>query len=155
MRFINAIVLHTADAYDAVHHKVVHQPKSVIDAYHRLHNGWRCIGYHWYVEEDGYGSQGRNDDEIGAHVGGFNENSLGLCVSGAGDHEAWNPKQTAAMLRKVAEWMRTYHVPVERVVGHRETPGLGAPPVSKTCPGLLIDLDAVRAALTERLETVA
>lgn len=154
-RLVNAIVLHTAGAYNAKTRRVVHQTRDQIDRYHREHNGWRMIGYHWFVEEDGRGFQGRREDESGAHVGGLNLHTLGLCVSGHGDFEAWNPEQRREVLRKCAEWCRLYTVKVERVVGHRETPELGGPPVQKTCPGLLIDLDELRRELTERLETVA
>ncbi len=153
MRVIDSIVLHSSGAYDVKHNVVVHQSIDVIRQYHIAHNGWRDIGYHWYVEEDGRGLRGRHEDVVGSHVGGFNTNSLGLCVSGHGDFQPWNEAQMKESLRKCAEWCRRYHVPVERVVGHRETPSLGAPPVHKTCPGLLVDMDAFRAYLAHRLET--
>lgn len=151
-RAIDAIVLHTAGAYDAKARCVVHQSRAVIDRYHREHNGWRMIGYHWYVPVDGVGEQGRNDDDVGAHVGGFNSNSLGLCCSGHGDFEPWAPAQWAEALRKCAQWCMLYRIPVDRVVGHRETPELGAPAVAKTCPGVLVDLDRFRSELRARLE---
>lgn len=153
-RLINAVVLHTAAAFDAHRKRVVHQTRDQIDRYHREHNGWRCIGYHWYIEEDGHGVQGRRDDEIGAHVGGLNLHTLGLCVSGHGDFEAWNPAQMREVLRKCAEWARLYSLPVDRFIGHREVERFGAPPAHKTCPGLMIDLDDFRARLDERLRTV-
>lgn len=150
-RSIDYIVLHTAGAYDWEHKVVVHQPIAVIDAYHREHNGWRMIGYHWYVEEDGTGERGREDNDVGAHVGGFNVNSLGICVSGHGDFEPWNDAQVGEVIRKLAQWCGMYHVPVGHVLGHRETPKFGAPPVSKTCPGKLVDMDRMRSLLAERL----
>lgn len=151
MRSIEWIVLHTAAAYDAKNQTVVHQPVRVIDAYHREHNGWQKIGYHWYVEEDGTGERGRADHEVGAHVGGFNVNSLGLCVSGHGDYAPWNEAQMAEVMRKCAQWCGMYRVPVAHVIGHRETPDFGAPPVAKTCPGRLVDMTAIRAKLAERM----
>jgi N-acetyl-anhydromuramyl-L-alanine amidase AmpD len=152
VRPIDFIVLHTAAAYDYKNRVVVHQPMCVIDAYHREHNGWLKIGYHWYVEEDGLGQRGREDHEIGAHVGGFNLGSLGLCVSGHGDFQPWNDAQIDEVIRKCAAWCRTYRVPVENVIGHREAPAHGAPPVHKTCPGVLVELDDIRARLAKRLQ---
>lgn len=151
MRTIEFIVLHTAGAYDWKNKVVVHQSRATIDAYHRSHNGWQKIGYHWYVCEDGTGERGREDHETGAHVGGFNSNSLGLCVSGHGDFEPWNDGQVKEVLRKLAQWCGMYRVPVAHVLGHRETAEFGGPPVHKTCPGTLVDMNAIRAALTERL----
>lgn len=151
MRNIEWIVLHTAGAYDFKRKEVVHQSRATIDRYHREHNGWQKIGYHWYVEEDGTGERGREDHETGAHVGGFNANSLGLCVSGHGDFQPWSEGQTREVLRKLAQWCGMYRVPVAHVLGHRETSEHGGPPVHKTCPGTLVDMNAIRAALAERM----
>ena len=152
---INGIALHTSASYDWKQKRVLHPTRAEIDRYHREHNGWRCIGYHWYVEVDGHGSQGRRDEEVGAHVGGLNLHTLGICVSGHGDFERWNDLQMREVLRKCAEWCQLYAVPVDRVFGHREAEQFGAPPVHKTCPGLLIDMDEVRRELAQRLATVA
>jgi N-acetylmuramoyl-L-alanine amidase len=156
VRILDFIVLHTAASYNPKTSKVVHQRVDQIDRYHREHNGWRKIGYHIYVEEDGLIRRGRDDAEIGAHAGGFNQHSLGLCVSGHGDHEAWNDKQLAAVLLQCGVWMGLYpRITVDHVIGHRETTEHGGPVVHKTCPGMLIDMNSIRARLAERLETVA
>lgn len=151
MRIVDYIVLHSAASYDYKQRKVVHQPIFVIDRYHREHNGWRSIGYHWYIEEDGKGQQGRDDFDVGAHVGGFNAHSLGLCVSGHGDFEVWNPAQWTEALRKCSQWCELYGIRPDHVIGHREAPEHGAPPVHKTCPGVLIDMDQFRRELAQRL----
>ena len=151
MRVIEWIVLHTAAAYDYKARCVVYPTAAAIRRYHIDHNGWRELGYHWVVEEDGKGVRGRDDGVVGAHVGGFNSHSLGLCVSGHGDFAAWNDAQWCEALRKCAQWCGLYRVPAERVIGHREAVEHGAPPVNKTCPGVLIDLDRFRSELAERL----
>lgn len=150
-RLVNAIVLHTAASYDFKAKKVLHLSTQQIDRYHREHNGWRMIGYHWYVEHDGHGVPGRRDDEVGAHVGGLNQNTLGLCVSGHGDFQAWSEAQMKEVLRKCHQWCDIYRIPPERVIGHREAEKFGAPPVHKTCPGVMVDMDEIRAKLTEML----
>jgi N-acetylmuramoyl-L-alanine amidase len=153
VRSISYIVLHTAASYDWKAKAVVHQSIATIDRYHKDHNGWARIGYHWYVEQDGTGERGRQDHEVGAHVGGFNVNSLGLCVSGHGDFEPWNEAQVQEVIRKCAAWCGLYRIPVGHVLGHREAPDFGAPPVHKTCPGVRVDMGAIREALRLRLET--
>lgn len=151
MRNLEWIVLHTAGSYDYKNQVVVHQSRAAIDRYHREHNGWIKIGYHWYVECDGNGERGREDGEVGAHVGGFNVNSLGLCVSGHGDFEPWNEAQVSEVLRKCAAWCGMYRIPVGNVIGHRETALHGGPEVYKTCPGKRVDMHALRARLADRL----
>jgi hypothetical protein len=151
MRAIEHIVLHTAASYDAKRKEVVHLTRDAIDAYHREHNGWREIGYHWYVEEGGRGQRRRDDFEIGAHVGGFNFGSLGLCVSGHGDFAPWNNAQWYEVMRKCTQWCGLYRIPAERVIGHREADEHGAPKVNKTCPGTLVDMDEFRRELAARL----
>lgn len=150
-RSFQFIVLHTAGAINPKTRRVVHQRMEDIDRYHREHNGWRSIGYHVFIEQDGAKRRGRPDEAIGAHVSGFNHHSLGLCVSGHGDYSAWNAAQETAALEQCAEWCSKYSIPVEHVIGHHETDEHGGPPVHKTCPGTLVDMVRFRGMLTERL----
>lgn len=153
MRSIEYVVVHTAGAYDFKRKEVVYQNARQIGNYHVQHNGWRAIGYHWVVCEDGTGERGREDNEVGAHTAGLNRESLGICVAGHGDFAPWTQAQTDEVLRKCAAWCGMYRIPVAHVIGHREAPDFGAAPVSKTCPGTLIDMDHVRSLLAERLRT--
>lgn len=154
-RVITLIVLHSATAFDPKAKRVVHQSKDEIDRYHREHNGWRKIGYHWYVEHDGHGVRGRADHEVGAHVGGLNLHSLGLCVSGHGDIEPWNPAQRREVIRQCAEWCQLYGLGPDHLIGHREAEKHGAAPVWKTCPGVLVDLEELRHELDAHLGGLA
>jgi N-acetylmuramoyl-L-alanine amidase len=154
VRSIDYIVVHTAGAYDWKKKRVVHQPVNVIRDYHITHNGWRAIGYHRYIEEDGTVMLGRRDDEVGSHAGGFNQHTLGVCVSGHGDFEDFNEKQMAALVRQCATWCRTYHLSADKVIGHRETADHGGPPVTKTCPGYLVDMNEVRSLVATRLKNL-
>jgi N-acetylmuramoyl-L-alanine amidase len=45
-------------------------------------NGWDDIGYNFLVGEDGNAYEGRGWDNVGAHVKGFNTDSLGIAVIG-------------------------------------------------------------------------
>ncbi|MEN3259874.1 N-acetylmuramoyl-L-alanine amidase [Sodalis endosymbiont of Spalangia cameroni] len=64
----------------------------VIDRWHRARgfhrdapangNGLTSIGYHWVIDTDGRLLTGRDVREVGAHVRGYNANSLGLCLVG-------------------------------------------------------------------------
>lgn len=152
MRTIEYLVVHTAGAYDAKRKRVVHQSVETIREYHMRHNDWRDNGYHRYIEVDGAIMQGRPDEQPGAHAGGFNHHSLGICVSGHGDFEDFNDDQMRALVTQLTRWCREHHLGAERCIGHRETTEHGGPVVNKTCPGILVDMDQVRALVGDRLE---
>lgn len=64
----------------------------VIDRWHRARgfhrgapandNGLTSIGYHGVIDTDGQLLTGRGVEELGAHVRGYNQDSLGLCLVG-------------------------------------------------------------------------
>ena len=153
MRTIDWLVVHTAAAYDVAKKQVVYQSTETLRQYHIQHNGWRDIGYHWVIEEDGALVPGRPEEQVGAHVGGFNEDSLGVCVTGHGDFAPFLPAQLATLVRLGAKVCGERHLTPLRVIGHREAPMFGAPPVHKTCPGVLIDMNEIRRLVGDRLET--
>jgi len=152
MRAIDWLVVHTAAAYDFKSKRVVYQSTETIRDYHRKHNGWHDIGYHWVIEEDGRLVPGRAEEVIGAHVGGWNQHTLGICVTGHGDFADFKPAQLGALIRLCARKCEEYRLPGIRVIGHREAPDHGAPPTAKTCPGILIDLNEIRRLVADVLD---
>ena len=52
-----------------------------IDAMHKA-KGWKGIGYNYFIQRDGTTEQGREPDEQGAHVSGYNDIALGICMAG-------------------------------------------------------------------------
>lgn len=160
MRSIQWLVVHTCGAYDALHHKVIHQTVETVRAYHMRPasqggRGWHDIGYHRYIEESGAVRMGRLDATIGAHATGFNEHSLGICCSGDGDYAPFNPAQMASLIEQCALWCRLYKISPDHVIGHHETANYGGPPVQKTCPGTLVDMGAIRHQVRDALGGLA
>jgi hypothetical protein len=101
MRAIEHIVLHTAASYDAKRKEVVHLTRDAIDAYHREHNGWREIGYHWYVEEGGRGRAANCGRTLNAIVAGATP-LLAETACGKARHrllDAWLTLRTLASVR--------------------------------------------------------
>ena len=45
-------------------------------------NGWRDVGYHYFIKTNGEIQTGRSLDQVGAHVGGQNSDSIGICLHG-------------------------------------------------------------------------
>ncbi len=85
---------------------------AVVRSYYILHtqsNGWADIGYNWLVDGNGVVYQGRAFasngfiDVIGAHTGGSNTNSMGVCV--IGHYTTVMPTQNALnSLMRVLAW---------------------------------------------------
>ena len=108
-----------------------------IDRWHRA-QGWRCIGYHFVIRRDGTVEEGRDVEVIGAHVEGYNSNSVGICLVGGVSEKDVNipennftPAQFAALKKLLLELREKY--PTAHIQGHRDFPG-----VKKACPSFAV-----------------
>ena len=125
-------------------------------------NGWKDIGYHFVVlngqrslkvpfdpETDGLVEPGRPVDQIGSHVYGHNQESIGVCLvggrtrNGQSVRDTWlTEKQKAALFSLLDDLLARY--PDAKIVGHCElNPG-------KTCPNL--NMDTLRACYARHKE---
>lgn len=84
---------------------------------HAMHLGfgWHGIGYHKVICRDGLIEAGRPEYWVGAHVYGFNEVSLGVCLLGKDTFTSAQFDSLEALLRR---WRRRY--PVALICGHRD-----------------------------------
>lgn len=93
-----------------------------IDNWHK-EKGWSGIGYHYVVLLDGMIEKGRKDEKKGAHVKGYNKNSIGVCYIGGLDKNG-KPKDTRTDLQKesLAELLKRlkWIYPKAEIVGHRD-----------------------------------
>lgn len=103
-----------------------------IRSWHVSGNGWSDIGYHYVVRLDGRVENGRPESRVGAHVKGYNSNSIGVCYVG-GVGEEGNPKDTRTDCQKeqLLELLKKlkWKYPGARILGHRDFPR-----VAKACP---------------------
>jgi N-acetylmuramoyl-L-alanine amidase len=140
---------------------VIHQtdtPTATVESIDRYHRslGWAGIGYHYVVYHDGSVHKGRLNSETGAHCKGDNATSIGVCCVGkahalpigAGymNQAIWD-----GLIRLVGQLMTAYHIPVSRVVGHRERPS--GQEQGKTCPGF--DVAVIRNLLRGRVPSLS
>ncbi len=148
---LRGIVLHTVGvrgdttmAAIRAYHTTPDDPKTkVVEG-----NGWADNGYHFGVRKDGRVETGRPLTRAGSHLQGAND-TIGIVVTGAGDHEPWTTAQWESVASVCAELCVAHGWTAEQVRGHREGPAyFGAKPTAKTCPGLLVDMDLVRSAVT-------
>ena len=95
-----------------------------IDRWHR-ERGWLKIGYARVIKRDGTVEQGRDDDELQAHVKNYNHISTSVCVVGGAKEENWKEGEDNftgeqwESLKKVLEEL-VIKYPKARIVGHYE-----------------------------------
>lgn len=93
-----------------------------ITAWHK-ERGFNTIGYHHVIRRDGTIEDGRDINQIGAHVAGHNTGSIGVCLVGGVD-DAGKPKasfttdQWKTLERHVRAFKAEY--PKATVHGHNE-----------------------------------
>jgi N-acetyl-anhydromuramyl-L-alanine amidase AmpD len=88
-----------------------------------IEKGWKDIGYHYVIRQDGLIEKGRPDEQIGSHVKNHNSNSLGICLVGGVDSK--NKPQTnftAAQFKSLSNLVRILmsEHPKAVVRGHNE-----------------------------------
>jgi len=81
------------------------------------------IAYQYFIDWSGKLAQGRADTDIGAHVIGMNDKSIGICLAGnfdrIGEHNRPSEAQVIALKQLLRHLMLKYDIPVTKVVGHR------------------------------------
>lgn len=88
-----------------------------------LDKGWSDIGYHYLIDLDGCVHKGRPDIKQGAHVRGYNKNSLGIVYVGGLDSNG-KAKDTRTEAQKhalecILNDLSTLH-PQAVIQGHRD-----------------------------------
>ena len=89
MREINLIVVHCSATPEGKYFST-----ETIRDWHVKGNGWSDIGYHYVIELDGKVKNGRPLERAGAHVRGYNKNSIGICYVGGMTADMKQPKDT-------------------------------------------------------------
>ncbi len=103
--------------YTAVTHLIVHHSagtnqsnnwSSVVASIFDFHvntNGWQDVGYNWLIDPNGviYQGRGGGDNVRGAHMCGFNNNTMGVCM--LGNFEIIQPSDPSIeALEKLLAW---------------------------------------------------
>ena len=98
--------------------------------------GFKTVGYHYIIKRDGTRQTGRQINEIGAHVVGYNHNSVGVCLAGGVAADAVTPEDNFTK----AQWTALYltlkelheEFPKAVIVGHRDLDA------GKACPSFSV-----------------
>lgn len=106
-----------------------------IQRYHMDSNGWSDVGYHFLIGTDSSGNvtiyQGRPENKIGAHTGGYNTHNIGICLIGDHDVESLHPNAYKKLVELIAWLCATYRISPDNLYGHRDFS-------TKTCPGGIV-----------------
>lgn len=86
--------------------------------------GFKTIGYHFVIYQDGQLRTGRPLSEAGAHVAGFNSTSIGICYIGGLDDVTGKGSDTRTEAQKntLLELLKTLKskFPSAKICGHRD-----------------------------------
>jgi N-acetylmuramoyl-L-alanine amidase len=125
MRKIDEILVHCAATPEGKDFTV-----EDIDKWHKA-RGFKKIGYHFVIYNDGSIHKGRDIEEVGAHCTGHNSRSIGICYIGGVAKDGKTPKDTRtepqkkALLELLGELRKKY--PKAKIYGHRDF-------AAKACP---------------------
>ena len=121
---INFLVIHCSDTDDNLNIGALE--------IHNLHLkfGWDGIGYHKVIRRDGFIEEGRPEFWVGAHVYGYNNNSLGICLIG---RNKFTQEQFYSLKKTLQIWKKKY--PKAKILGHRDFSY-----TKKTCPNFDVEL---------------
>ncbi len=133
-RIIKKLIIHCSDSPDSMTEIGVKE----ITLWHQ-EKGWRTCGYHYVIRRSGKLEFGRAEFEVGAHVKGHNDDTIGICWVG---RDKMEPAQRSVMIGLVKQLLIKYKLDVSDVLGHREI----APLSGKVCP--VIDMNEFRAQLS-------
>ena len=102
-----------------------------IDQWHKR-RGWTGCGYNFIIRQNGMIETGRALEQVGAHVKGFNHNSLGICLVGGIDEDGdfdvnYTPEQWDTLDCLVETMTKIY--PNAAVVGHKDLDSHKACPI--------------------------
>lgn len=129
MNGINRITIHHSGIISSTLHSKADAARMLTSIRNgHLAQGWADIGYHYIIDPQGRIWEGRPVRYQGAHVKENNEHNLGIMVLGSFDQERPTPEALATLDEFVADRMRAYRVPINRVYTHQEI-------MPTACPG--------------------
>lgn len=137
MRPINEIIIHCTATPEGREVSV-----ETIRSWHRG-QGWSDIGYHWVVGLDGAVHAGRPETQVGAHVAGHNNGTLGVVYVGGVAKDGKTPKDTRTpaqrdALMSLCRSLLVKYPTITKISGHNQY-------ARKACPSFDVRRDALGA----------
>lgn len=125
-----------------VHHSVS-DPMTSAETIHQWHldKGWSGIGYHYVIRSDGSIQTGRGIDYQGAHTYNYNDDGIGICLSGNFMHSP----PTELQLQSLVELVRYIKGVYKKELLLQRHKDLNP----TACPGDMFPMDRVLQMLSE------
>jgi hypothetical protein len=171
-------IYHPPASYTNVTHLIIHHSagtntsnnwKGVVASIFDFHvnaNKWQDVGYNWLVDPNGviYEGRGGGDNVIGAHMCGYNKNTMGICV--LGDFNLVEPTlESISALEKLLAYkackedisadgssnINSFTGHMHHISGHKQ----GCSPTHTDCPGHLLfaKMEAIRSETKDYIAT--
>ena len=126
MRKLNEIIVHCSATREGQNFTV-----EQVRRWHKS-RGWSDIGYHYVIYLDGSIHEGRPLRLKGAHVGGRNSGTIGICYIGGVKRDGKTPKDTRTPAQKDAleslmEDLMARYPTLKKISGHNQY-------AAKACP---------------------
>ena len=111
-----------------IHHTATNRDTTTFEAvnnYHKRLWNWKSklgyyIGYQYFITADGELYQGRAENEAGAHCVGWNNNSIGVCLTGNFEIEQPTVAQLET-LKDLLDCLRDrWRIDLKNIFGHKE-----------------------------------
>jgi len=117
----------TTITHIVVHHSAS-KPETTLEEITSWHiqRGFKGVGYHKVITDDGIIHVGRQENVVPASVQGKNKGTLTVCLTGNFERDVPTQWQLISLQLQIQEWKTKF--PNAKVVGHRQ---LGA----SLCPG--------------------
>jgi N-acetylmuramoyl-L-alanine amidase len=138
-----------------IHHTATTFGNAAIVTRWHIDRGFDEMGYHFLIGNGTNSGDGQVEvgtrwpkQKWGAHTktpdNRFNDYGIGICLVGNFDIQHPSAAQMRSLERLVAYLMKTYHIPADHVLGHRDCK-------STDCPGRYMNVALVRNAAVEIL----
>lgn len=119
------IIHHTGGTDENPRADTSHHTFETVDESHRKKWNFKStlgyyIGYHYFIEKDGKITQGRADDEIGAHTLNFNDKSIGICLAGNFDVSYPTAEQEKSLRLLLKGLQLRHNTPYSKILPHRK-----------------------------------
>jgi N-acetylmuramoyl-L-alanine amidase len=130
-----------------VHHSLTKTGSAEAYANHHVGtNNWSRMGYTYVIEQNGDIKFCADHTVITPHVGNYNKESLGICLTGDFREQKPTPEQYKSLMQLLVTLRGV--LPNAQIKGHSEMEGYSWKP----CP--VINMDQVRKDLEERVNPV-
>lgn len=121
MRSLNLVILHCSSTDSPLLDSA-----QAIRKIHIEERKFKDIGYHYLILKSGKIEKGREENIVGAHCEGYNQSSIGVCLSGL---KIFSVYQFDSLKILLLDLMKRHNLESKDIVGHELLDKKG-----KTCP---------------------